>query len=413
MAQADKQFIENWLGNASYEHRIAIVSRVALRRLPEIADSQNPLFQLRLLSVLRTALTACVAARLQGSNIKGVARRAAHASDKADTEGSKRSTDAALLVNWAALAVTDHDNEQSYPIRTVRMLNYQEDIAVALDIECLSTSPNASDVFFTPLWNGEDVPSETLSAFDVLGSFWLANYTTWQFWRRWYQCLLSGDRISWDVQFAVAMIPDEDWEAGPERVAARIREIEDDFSAVRSQTDRSRLQAERLLSRAAMHALTAQETAKLIQSAVSINSLPAEFDGLRATPAILFAMAATLQTHAKKVASLEGDLQTSQQSVHALARKVAELEDNIGALTRELERAKGKSKRELFGEVAVSTSAKILTTAFWGTLLAGIGYLAGYVDIADLLDRLHNAVTEPPVGPLDEGESWEDPSVDV
>ncbi|MEO0655636.1 MAG: hypothetical protein AAFY77_12320, partial [Pseudomonadota bacterium] len=140
MAQADKQFIENWLGNASYEHRIAIVSRVALRRLPEIADSQNPLFQLQLLSVLRTALTACAAARMQGANLMQAARKAAHASDSADVEGSKRSTVAALLVNWAALTVKDEENHQGYPIRTLKMLNNHEERAVADDIDYLSSS---------------------------------------------------------------------------------------------------------------------------------------------------------------------------------------------------------------------------------------------------------------------------------
>ncbi|MEO1788961.1 MAG: hypothetical protein AAFR34_04595 [Pseudomonadota bacterium] len=51
-----------------------------------------------------------------------------------------------------------------------------------------------------------------------------------QFWVDWYWSFLRGEPLDWELQRAVALIDHEVWEAGPERVAERIREIEADFT---------------------------------------------------------------------------------------------------------------------------------------------------------------------------------------
>ncbi|MEL6519292.1 MAG: hypothetical protein AAFQ39_16370, partial [Pseudomonadota bacterium] len=96
-----------------------------------------------------------------------------------------------------------------------------------------------------------------------------------------------------------------------------------------------------------------------------------------------------------------------------LTEHTSELKNKVDTLTKDLESAKDTSRLDLFGDVAVTTSAKIFTTAFWATTFAGLGHLTGYLDIADLLERLHDAVSEPPIGPLDDRDSWKDPPTDV
>lgn len=49
---------------------------------------------------------------------------------------------------------------------------------------------------------------------------------TWDFWLRWWDGVLSGQQIDWKVQEAVALIPDDIWQAGPGAVAEAIREVE-------------------------------------------------------------------------------------------------------------------------------------------------------------------------------------------
>ncbi len=52
---------------------------------------------------------------------------------------------------------------------------------------------------------------------------------TWSFWREWYQGFLDGKPLDWELQRRVALIPDEDWEKGPARIAAIIEQIRAKF----------------------------------------------------------------------------------------------------------------------------------------------------------------------------------------
>ncbi|WP_123580068.1 hypothetical protein [Phaeobacter piscinae] len=47
----------------------------------------------------------------------------------------------------------------------------------------------------------------------------------WRFWRDWYQGLLDGKQLDWELQRRVALIDNEVWNAGPEAVAAEIDRI--------------------------------------------------------------------------------------------------------------------------------------------------------------------------------------------
>ncbi len=47
----------------------------------------------------------------------------------------------------------------------------------------------------------------------------------WSFWRDWYQGFLVGKPLDWGLQKEIALIPDEEWDKGPENIAALIEEI--------------------------------------------------------------------------------------------------------------------------------------------------------------------------------------------
>jgi hypothetical protein len=59
----------------------------------------------------------------------------------------------------------------------------------------------------------------------------LASGGPWSFWAEWYARAMAGDPLPWDLQETIALIPDDIWEAGPEAVAERIREIEEEYWA--------------------------------------------------------------------------------------------------------------------------------------------------------------------------------------
>ena len=46
---------------------------------------------------------------------------------------------------------------------------------------------------------------------------------TWGFWIRWYEGCLNGNPMDWDLIFTIATtLTKDDWDKGPEHVAARI-----------------------------------------------------------------------------------------------------------------------------------------------------------------------------------------------
>lgn len=52
----------------------------------------------------------------------------------------------------------------------------------------------------------------------------------WAFWLKWYEAILEGRPLPWDLSFAIATeLTEADWEAGPEHVQGRIKEIEQEF----------------------------------------------------------------------------------------------------------------------------------------------------------------------------------------
>ena len=55
---------------------------------------------------------------------------------------------------------------------------------------------------------------------------WARDPETWSFWTRWWDGVLSGNQIDWDLQRQVALIPNEIWDQGPAAVAEAIRQIE-------------------------------------------------------------------------------------------------------------------------------------------------------------------------------------------
>ncbi len=57
-------------------------------------------------------------------------------------------------------------------------------------------------------------------------SIWSRDPETWFFWTRWWDGVLSGNQLDWDLQRQVALIPNEIWEQGPAAVAEAIRQIE-------------------------------------------------------------------------------------------------------------------------------------------------------------------------------------------
>jgi hypothetical protein len=85
---------------------------------------------------------------------------------------------------------------------------------------------SGSGPLLRPLWSST-LPEWFGSPNSVAQSFWkTSDPETWSFWLRWWEGVLSGNQLDWDLQKEVALIPDAIWQQGPVAVAAAIRQIE-------------------------------------------------------------------------------------------------------------------------------------------------------------------------------------------
>jgi len=80
-----------------------------------------------------------------------------------------------------------------------------------------------------PLWHEGRPPSELRP--ESFGPTLFDTDPRFAFFARWYDGMLRGEPLPWDLQEKVARIPEETWKAGADAVAAAIEEIEAAFLA--------------------------------------------------------------------------------------------------------------------------------------------------------------------------------------
>lgn len=112
------------------------------------------------------------------------------------------------------------------PIATNEGHGYDND---ELNLEAREAAQGQQRVAWEPLWRlrlENNAASRVLS----LVTFYSARPSVWDFWKRWYNGLLDGQPLDWDLQREVALIPDDDWDKGAEHIARLIAEIEARFA---------------------------------------------------------------------------------------------------------------------------------------------------------------------------------------
>jgi hypothetical protein len=95
----------------------------------------------------------------------------------------------------------------------------------AAALEDARSLAEGADTFRFRLWPRQE--SEVLANYRRdMDRTWGADRAIWSFWLRWWEGVLSGNQLDWDLQKEVALIPDAIWQQGPVAVAAAIRQIE-------------------------------------------------------------------------------------------------------------------------------------------------------------------------------------------
>ena len=229
----DEDSLRAWLEGRSREDAMAIAVRAALRVFPlfaqQMAGDWARSRDLTTLPVLRTLLTASVsgkfALRLSGvstsatyaqyRSLISVSTSASSAAAAAAAASGAAATAAANSAESAAVAAAPANSDAAKARATIWQL-------ISYDAMMLESR---EDLFAQPLWYG-DPPNWFLSAEALTQRLWLINPKTWDFWVRWWDGVVVGKPLDWELQKQVALIPESDWKKGPDQIAALIRDIE-------------------------------------------------------------------------------------------------------------------------------------------------------------------------------------------
>ena len=180
-----------WLEAQTRSVRVAFAARCALRAVPGIAVNTDATLRGLALPSLRATITSGAAMTEAAPEVIEAARSAA------------RSAAAAAFA--AARSAAREDGAW------------------------LDGAKDGTPFFATPLWPNGELPEGLAAALDTLRAFWDSDPETWGFWRRWYDGMLAGEPLPWELQEQVALLPDDIWEAGAEAVAREIETIEARF----------------------------------------------------------------------------------------------------------------------------------------------------------------------------------------
>lgn len=240
----DEGSLRAWLADRSNSDNVKLALRAAQRAAPTIWKSPN--LDLRStdasgLPFLRALLTAGVASRpgtpagaLSASGFAERGQGAASQPDIADAahHAAARQAVASVVDAIPSMGWADHAGTQMHSAGAVSAAIFVATTYAEDDLEWellrsdalhIEAGRDPSELPLYPDEAGRAAPR----AIDAIQTNLGKDPVVWDFWLRWWDGVLSGRQLPWDLQEKVALIPDEVWKAGPVAVAERIRLIEE------------------------------------------------------------------------------------------------------------------------------------------------------------------------------------------
>lgn len=225
----DRRGLDLWLKGQAPEISYLIAHRLAVRQLPFLISQYfgitgawdeyfNPL------NGLRSFLSNGVHSKFPTPELRLVASTAAsslsgsHYDSPAEPAAHGRAVDAAGYALDASARAARGYVVRSEEVRGSFWLAVRND---ALRVQA------GEDLLDSPLWFSAR-PEWYDEAEIRTRNIWSRSPETWSFWKRWWDGMLLGRPIDWDLQRAVALIPDQDWKEGPTHISALIAKIEDE-----------------------------------------------------------------------------------------------------------------------------------------------------------------------------------------
>jgi hypothetical protein len=287
---------------------------------------------------------------------------------------------AATAVNFAASAAATSTVSSSRPAVTSAVwVHIRNDAAI---LEC------GQNPFVNPLWHGMKSPIWFSQPNETASAEWGAAREEWDFWVRWWDGVIAGKPLDWELQKQVALIPDDDWQKGPEHIASLIRQIEAGFTKVQDTAPKAPkpesahyLTQNRLVARMQAQGLAGQIVDVIERYArdTGCNDLPHEFQALRSMPTVLLQLGRKL-----------ADASTTEDALRA---EVQRLNARVLRLESDLREAKARTLNGTFSRSFVEQAGKSLGDwKMWGALIGGVSYLGGVPAMVDAAQSIADSV---------------------
>ncbi|MDU9004008.1 hypothetical protein [Sedimentitalea todarodis] len=246
---ADEEGQNVWLSDQTAQVRTWFATRCALRALPGLGPSFDSTFDDFALVSFRAVLIAATVStckpreleKLGGPALASAATIANFVADSKsdDTPGPRRT--AAWAARNAAFdahsAISGHttgpgavqaSNAASHVARMAAGADTAE-AAVAL-IRQAASADIVDPATWPTLWPDGKMPIGLSGLWNDMKISMQAAPEKWAFWLEWYRAILDGNPLDWALTQRIALdLTEEQWDAGPQIVARRIREIQRTF----------------------------------------------------------------------------------------------------------------------------------------------------------------------------------------
>lgn len=232
----DDKSAKAWLETQDHQTQVWFAVRCALRALPGVGiwngATKNPLALFTMRANIVSAAAAWNQKTSESQKLTSAAKATFSAANSAFSGAptSDKTHGLAVLAadaaDYAVLSFLD-------PAQSVRsgakaaQYSAQIDGGASYD----ATSRDSKNIEnWGPLWERVNQPQIVQQGWNALKAQWAADDADWSFWIEWYEGILNGSPMDWDLIFKIATeITNEEWDAGQVRVAARIREIRHDY----------------------------------------------------------------------------------------------------------------------------------------------------------------------------------------
>ncbi|MDW3224362.1 MAG: hypothetical protein R8G34_16030 [Paracoccaceae bacterium] len=232
----DDKCAKAWLETQDHQTQVWFATRCALRALPALGSRKDATTSRLAFTTCRASLISAAAATCPAAEMMALSSPAAAAFSAATAPDT-----AAFSAAFSAAAAADSAAAAAFSIATAADSAFSAAFSAAAAADSAFSAAFSAATFdsvspgnWVLLWSDIAQPEGLKAGWDALKAQWAADEADWSFWIAWYEGILNGSPMDWDMIFKIATeITDEEWDAGQTVVAERIKEIQVDFFANR------------------------------------------------------------------------------------------------------------------------------------------------------------------------------------